>query len=159
VSNVSKHRAPQILVVSGPNLDRLGTREPSIYGTATLADIHRALEAEARARGADVTCLQSNHEGELVTRIGRAGDDGFDGILLNAGAYTHTSIAILDAIRASGLPTVEVHLSNPEAREPFRRRSRVAPACIGKVAGFGASSYVLALTGLLAHLERMAIPS
>ncbi len=146
----------RILVVSGPNLDRLGTREPAIYGPATLADIHRTLKEEAWARGVEAVCVQSNHEGEIVTIISRAGDDGFNGILLNAGAYTHTSIAILDAIRASGVPTVEVHLSNPEARERFRRRSRIASACIGKVAGFGASSYVLAFAGLLSHLERMA---
>jgi 3-dehydroquinate dehydratase-2 len=139
-------------VLSGPNLDRLGTREPEIYGTDTLDDVHRMLEAAAKARGAEVACAQSNHEGELVTRIGRAKDDGFDGILLNAGAYTHTSIAIFDAIKASGLPTVEVHLSNPEAREPFRRRSRIAPACVARVAGFGARSYSLALEGLLDKL-------
>lgn len=145
----------RVLVVSGPNLDRLGTREPAIYGTATLADVHRAVEDEARTRGAGVVCVQSNHEGELVTILGRARDDGFDGVVLNAGAYTHTSIAILDAIKASGVPTVEVHLSNPEAREVFRRRSRIAPACVGKVAGFGAASYVLGLVGLLTHLEHL----
>lgn len=147
---------PCVSVLSGPNLDRLGTREPAIYGTATLADVHRAVEAAARARGATVVCAQSNHEGELVTAVSRAADLGFHGIVLNAGAYTHTSIALLDAIRASGLPTVEVHLSNPDAREPFRRRSRIAPACMGRVAGFGASSYVLGLLGLLTHLEGTA---
>ena len=150
-----ERRLLRVLVVSGPNLDRLGTREPAIYGTATLADVHRAVEDEARVRGADVVCVQSNHEGELVTILGRARDDGFDGVVLNAGAYTHTSIAILDAIKASGVPTVEVHLSNPEAREVFRRRSRIAPACVGKVAGFGAASYVLGLVGLLTHLEHL----
>jgi 3-dehydroquinate dehydratase-2 len=149
-------RGARVLVVSGPNLDRLGTREPAIYGTATLADVHRAVEDEARARGASVVCAQSNHEGEIVTLVGRARDDGFDGVVLNAGAYTHTSIAILDAIKASGVPTVEVHLSNPEARELFRRRSRIAAACVGKVAGFGAASYVLGLIGLLDHLDRVA---
>jgi 3-dehydroquinate dehydratase-2 len=150
-----ERRRLRVLVVSGPNLDRLGTREPAIYGTATLADVHRAVEDEARTRGADVVCVQSNHEGELVTILGRARDDGFDGVVLNAGAYTHTSIAILDAIKASGVPTVEVHLSNPEAREVFRRRSRIAPACVGKVAGFGAASYVLGLVGLITHLEHL----
>jgi 3-dehydroquinate dehydratase-2 len=143
----------RVLVVSGPNLDRLGTREPHIYGTTTLADVHRAVEDAARAEGATVECRQSNHEGDLVTWIGRAGDDGFAGVVLNAGAYTHTSIAILDAIKASALPTVEVHLSNPDAREPFRRRSRIAPACLARVAGFGALSYVLGLRGLVAHLR------
>ncbi len=114
------------------------------------------MEEAARARGASATCMQSNHEGELVTAVSRAADLGFHGIVLNAGAYTHTSIALLDAIRASGVPTVEVHLSNPEAREPFRRRSRIAPACVGKVAGFGMTSYVLGLVGLLAHLAPLA---
>jgi 3-dehydroquinate dehydratase II len=152
----SGERGKRILVVSGPNLDRLGTREPAIYGTATLADVHRAVEDEALARGASVVCAQSNHEGEIVTLVGRAQEDGFDGVVLNAGAYTHTSIAILDAIKASGVPTVEVHLSNPEAREVFRRRSRIAAACVGKVAGFGAASYVLGLIGLLAHLDKVA---
>jgi 3-dehydroquinate dehydratase-2 len=144
----------RILVLSGPNLDRLGTREPEIYGKDTLADIHRTVTELAKVLGAEASCAQSNHEGELVTRIGRAKDDGFDGILLNAGAYTHTSIAIFDAILASGLPTIEVHLSNPEAREVFRRRSRIAPACVAKVAGFGARSYTLALQGLVERLGR-----
>jgi 3-dehydroquinate dehydratase-2 len=145
-------QGPRVAVISGPNLDRLGSREPSIYGTATLDEIHRAVERAAAAYGATVVCSQSNLEGDLVTAIGRARDDGFDGIVLNAGAYTHTSIAILDAIRAGGVPVVEVHLSNPDAREPFRRRSRIAPACVGRVAGFAASSYVLGLLGLLSHL-------
>lgn len=145
--------ARRVLVVSGPNLDRLGTREPAIYGTRTLADVHDAVAASARALGVDVDCRQSNHEGELVTWIGRAADDGFVGIVLNAAAYTHTSIALFDAIKASGVPTVEVHLSNPDAREPFRRRSRIAPACVGRVAGFAVSSYVLGLQGLVSWLD------
>ncbi len=148
---------PRVLVLSGPNLDRLGTREPELYGTATLAAIHAEVATAAAAEGATVECRQSNHEGELVTAIARAGDEGFDGIVLNAGAYTHTSIAILDAIRASGLPAVEVHLSNPEAREPFRRRSRIAAACVGKVSGFGARSYVLGLYGLLSVLAHKRV--
>jgi 3-dehydroquinate dehydratase-2 len=144
----------RVAVISGPNLDRLGTREPAIYGTATLAEIHRLVEGAARAEGAEAVCRQSNSEGELVGWIGAAQDDGFAGVVLNAGAYTHTSIAILDAIRASGVPVVEVHLSNPDAREAFRRRSRIAPVCVGRVAGFGADSYVLGLQGLLKHLKR-----
>lgn len=143
---------PRILVVSGPNLDRLGTREPEIYGTATLPDIHASLVSLAAELGADVACKQSNHEGDLVTWVGRAKDEGFDGVILNAGGLTHTSVSLLDAIRASGLPVVEAHLSNPEAREPFRRVSRVAPGCVAKIAGFGASSYTLAFRGLLEHL-------
>jgi 3-dehydroquinate dehydratase-2 len=142
----------RIAVISGPNLDRLGTREPAIYGTTTLAEIHALCEQEASARRASVVGRQSNHEGDLVTWIGRAADDGFAGIVLNAGAYTHTSIAILDAIKASGVPVVEVHLSNPDAREAFRRRSRIAPACVARVAGFGPASYVLGLRGLLDRL-------
>jgi 3-dehydroquinate dehydratase-2 len=143
----------RVLVVSGPNLDRLGKREPHVYGTATLADVHRAVEEAARAEGVSVSFLQSNHEGELVTALGRAQEDGFDGVVLNAGAYTHTSIALLDAIRAGGVPVVEVHLSNTAAREPFRHRSRIAPACLGVVAGFGPRSYVLGLLGLIEHLR------
>lgn len=154
----SKRAAPErptrVLVLSGPNLDRLGAREPEIYGTATLADVHGAVEAAARAAGAEAVCRQSNHEGELVTWIGRAGDEGFEGVVLNAGAYTHTSIALLDALKASGVPAVEVHLSNPEARERFRHRSRIAAACVGRVSGFGPRSYVLGLMGLVEHIRR-----
>ena len=145
---------PRVLVASGPNLDRLGRREPGIYGTETLPEIHARVEEAARREGAEVAFLQSNHEGELVTALGSAAERGFDGVLLNAGAYTHTSIALLDAIRAGGVPVVEVHLSNPDAREPFRRRSRIAPACLARVAGFGGSSYVVALLGLLGHLAK-----
>jgi 3-dehydroquinate dehydratase-2 len=144
--------SPRVRVVSGPNLDLLGAREPELYGTATLADIHRALEAAAQARGAAVECLQSNHEGDLVTWVGRAGREGFDAVLLNAGGLTHTSVALLDAVRASGVPVLEVHLSNPEAREPYRRRSRIAAACLGKVTGLGPASYVL---GLIALIDRL----
>ena len=149
---MSDGAATKILVVSGPNLDRLGKREPAIYGTTTLAEIHHALDEAARSRGAGVECRQSNHEGDLVGWLNRAGEDGFAGVLLNPGAYTHTSIALFDAIKCGAVPTVEVHLSNPDAREPFRRRSRVAPACLARVAGFGARSYLIALHGLLDHL-------
>ena len=138
----------RVLVLSGPNLQMLGTREPAIYGRTTLAEIHAALAELAAARGAAVDCRQSNHEGELLDWIG-ASRGVFDGMLLNAGALTHTSYALRDAIQSVGLPCVEVHLSNPEAREPFRRRSRIAAACVAKVAGFGARSYALALEGLL----------
>ena len=149
----------KISVISGPNLDRLGSREPAIYGTATLDDVHRAVSEAAERVGASVECMQSNHEGELCSAIGRARDDGFDGLVLNAGAYTHTSIALYDAIRAGGVPTVEVHLSNPDAREAFRRRSRIAPACVGRVAGFGPQSYVLGLLGLIHHIRGRGAPS
>lgn len=149
--------ALRVRVVSGPNLDLLGTREPDVYGHATLADIHRALETTAAAHDTSVECLQSNHEGDLVSWVGRAAREGFDGVLLNAGGLTHTSVALLDAVRASGLPVVEVHLSNPEAREPYRRRSRIAAACAGKVAGFGSASYLLALLALVDRLRGGAV--
>jgi 3-dehydroquinate dehydratase-2 len=145
---------PRILVLSGPNLDRLGKREPEIYGRTTLAEIYSALEERARERGVSVDCRQSNHEGILVDWIGQAEDDGFSGILLNPGAYTHTSYALHDAIKGAGVPVVELHLSNPDAREAFRRHSCVAPACLGRIAGFGAGSYALALEALSAHLAR-----
>jgi 3-dehydroquinate dehydratase II len=146
----------RVLVLSGPNLDRLGRREPSIYGTATLPDIHRRLEVQAKDLGVVVDCRQSNHEGDLIDWIGHAADGAADAILINPGALTHTSYALYDALRAAMLPTIEVHLSNPDAREEFRRRSRVAPACLGRVAGFGAGSYLLALVGLVEHLRTAA---
>jgi 3-dehydroquinate dehydratase-2 len=146
----------RILVLSGPNLHRLGKRQPEVYGHQTLEQIHQRIAAEAESLGAKVECRQSNHEGELVDWIGSAQDQGFAGIVINPGAYTHTSYALYDALLAAGVPAVEVHLSNPEAREPFRRRSRTAPACIGKVAGFGDGSYLLGLRGLLSKLGSQA---
>jgi 3-dehydroquinate dehydratase II len=141
-----------VLVISGPNLGRLGKRQPAVYGTVSLDEIHRELERRAGGSGAAVDCRQSNHEGDLIDWIGEAADAGYAGIVVNPGALTHTSYALYDALLGAELPAVEVHLSNPDAREPFRRRSRIAPACIGRVAGFGADSYFLALSGLLAHL-------
>jgi 3-dehydroquinate dehydratase II len=146
----------RVMVISGPNLDRLGRREPSIYGTATLDDIHRRLENVAQENGAVVDCRQSNHEGDLLDWIGQSADGAADGILINPGALTHTSYALYDAVRSALIPTIEVHLSNPYAREEFRRKSLIAPACLGKVAGFGAMSYQLALIGLLDHLRTVA---
>lgn len=148
-----KANKKKILVLSGPNLDRLGTREPHIYGHTTLAQIHDGLGEIAQAHGASVECRQSNHEGDLVGWIGSAGDDGFAGILINAGSYTHTSYAIHDAIKGSPLDVVEVHISNPEAREAFRHVSVIAAACIAKVAGFGPDSYRTALEALLRRLN------
>lgn len=148
--------ALRVMVISGPNLDRLGRREPSIYGTATLDDIHRRLENVAQENGAVVDCRQSNHEGDLLDWIGQSADGAADGILINPGALTHTSYALYDAVRSALIPTIEVHLSNPFAREEFRRKSLIAPACLGKVAGFGAMSYQLALLGLLDHLRTVA---
>jgi 3-dehydroquinate dehydratase-2 len=142
----------KILVLSGPNLDRLGTREPHIYGHTTLPQIHDGLVARGKELGAGVECRQSNHEGDLVGWIGSANDDGFAGILINAGSYTHTSYAVHDAIKGSPLPVVEVHVSNPEAREAFRHVSVIAAACVAKVAGFGPDSYRTALEALLRRL-------
>ena len=141
--------AVQILVLSGPNLDRLGRREPEIYGRTTLAEIHAALAERAAQHGARVDCRQTNHEGLLVDWIGVAKDEGFAGILINAGAFTHTSYALHDAIKGCELPTIELHISNPDAREPFRHVSCIAAACKARVAGFGPASYGLALDGLL----------
>lgn len=141
---MAKSKAKRVLVVHGPNLDRLGKREPSIYGGETLADIDKRLSALGGELGLAVETYQSNIEGELVGRLNSAGDR-YDFIVINPGAYTHYSHAIYDAIRASGLPAIEVHLSNPAAREEFRRVSVVAPACVGTIAGFGAESYLAAL--------------
>lgn len=145
--------ALRVLVLSGPNLDRLGKREPDIYGKATLAEIHDQIAAAAAQRKVVVDCRQSNHEGALIDWIGTAADDGFSGILINPGALTHSSYALYDALKGSNLPVIEVHLSNPDAREEFRKTSLVAPACVGRVAGFGGASYTLALSGLLDRLQ------
>lgn len=145
--------APRVLCISGPNLQLLGTREPSIYGHETLGDIHERLLVRAGELGARVEARQTNHEGTIVDWIGEA-IGAFDGLLINPAAYTHTSVAIYDAVKAVGLPCVEVHLSNPDAREPFRKHSYLAAACLGRVAGFGGTSYVIALEGLVAHLTR-----
>jgi 3-dehydroquinate dehydratase-2 len=136
-----------IAVINGPNLNLLGTREPETYGRTTLADIEATLAERAEAWGAQCTFFQSNSEGALVTAVQQAG--GADGIILNAGAYTHYSIALRDAIAAVAAPVAEVHLSNTAAREEFRHRSVIAPVCRGSVAGFGAGSYVMALYGLV----------
>ena len=139
----------RLLVLSGPNLDRLGKREPEIYGSKTLDQIYGEIQEHARESGAEAECRQSNHEGQLIDWIGAASDDGFDAIVINPGAFTHYSYALYDALRGSGLPAVEVHLSNPDAREEFRRVSVVAPACVGRIAGFGARSYLLAVDAVL----------
>jgi len=135
----------RVLVLNGPNLNLLGTREPAIYGSATLDDIGTALAAQALDLGLEVECRQSNHEGVLVDWLHEAQASGAHAVLLNAGAYTHTSVALLDAIRAISVPVIEVHLSNPHAREAFRHTSWLAPVVRGTIAGFGPDSYRLAL--------------
>ena len=141
-----------IYVLNGPNLNLLGVREPGVYGQATLAEIDRALDERARARGASVECHQTNIEGELVDRIQSARGKA-QAIIINPAAYTHTSVAIADALRAVALPAVEVHLSNVHAREPYRQQSFVAPVCVGTIGGFGARGYTLALDAVLDLLE------
>lgn len=144
---------PRVLVLHGPNLNLLGLREPSVYGTASLADVEREVRAAAKELGATVEFRQSNHEGELVTWI-QGSVDTFDGVVINPAAYTHTSVAVRDAIAGAGTPCVEVHLSNVHARETFRRDSLTAPVCIGTIAGFGAHSYVLGLRALMDYLSK-----
>ncbi len=142
----------RVLVLHGPNLNLLGTRDPAIYGTTTLAEIDAELHRRAAARGAIVECAQSNHEGELVTLIQQA-RGRFDAILMNPAAYTHTSIALRDALEAVALPAVEVHLSNLHARESFRHVSLTAARCVGQISGFGAQSYFLGLDAALQTVE------
>lgn len=134
-----------VLFLNGPNLNLLGTREPEIYGRLTLADIEAAVRAEAQRLGVKVDFRQSNVEGELVTWIQEA-KGVFDVIVINAAAYTHTSVAIRDALSATGIPAIEIHLSNVHAREEFRQHSLIAPVCKGVIAGFGANSYILGLS-------------
>jgi 3-dehydroquinate dehydratase-2 len=134
----------KILVLNGPNLNLLGQREPEIYGRLSLSEIDERLKALGSGMGMEVECLQSNHEGELVNAIQNAGANGV-GVILNAGAYTHTSVALRDAVEGSKAIVVEVHISNPHAREDFRHVSLLSGVCAGLVAGFGWESYVLAL--------------
>ncbi|MGA9382079.1 MAG: type II 3-dehydroquinate dehydratase [Phormidium sp.] len=143
-----------ILVLHGPNLNLLGKREPGVYGTVTLDEINQLLEREAEALQVTVSPFQSNHEGALVDAI-HAAMGQHQGLLINAGAYTHTSVAIRDAIAAVAIPTVEVHLSNIYKREEFRHHSYIAPVAIGQISGFGAQSYWLGLIALVNHLKRL----
>lgn len=133
----------RVLVLHGPNLNLLGTREPEVYGTETLADVDRLVAERAAALGATVRCLQSNHEGVLIDALHAAGAGDADAVVLNAGGFTHTSVALRDAVGALQIPVVEVHLSNTAAREAFRHRSLLAPVAIGTIQGFGTTSYVL----------------
>ncbi|WP_299041894.1 type II 3-dehydroquinate dehydratase [uncultured Tateyamaria sp.] len=140
-----------VLVLNGPNLNLLGTRQPEIYGATTLPQVEQLCRDHGATGGYDVTCAQSNHEGALVDAI-HAAKGTHDGIVLNAGAYTHSSIALHDAILGTALPVVELHLSNIHAREAFRHHSYIAPVAVGMICGFGVAGYTLALDALIGHL-------
>ncbi len=144
----------RVLVLNGPNLNLLGTREPAIYGSQTLADVERLAREEGKRHGLEVDCRQSNHEGQLVDWIHEAGREHaagrLVGVVLNAGGYTHTSIALADAIKGAGVPVIELHISNVHAREPFRHHSYLSPVAKAVMAGFGVQGYALAIAGLAA---------
>lgn len=139
----------KVLVIHGPNLNLLGQRETDVYGTTTLEAINALLVKKARDHGIEIEAVQSNHEGELVDAIGKSKVKGFSAILINPAAYTHTSIALRDAIAAVKIPTVEVHLSNIYAREDFRKESMISAVCNGQITGFGVDSYLLGLQALV----------
>ena len=143
---------PKVLVINGPNLNLLGSREPHIYGSTTLADVENGLRAQGEALGVEVLCFQSNHEGAIVDRIQAARSEGVGWILINAGAYTHTSVAIRDALAGVAIPFVEVHISNVHKREAFRHHSYLSDIAEAVMAGFGTQGYVLALQYIAARL-------
>ena len=141
----------KILVLNGPNMNMLGIRQPEIYGKATYADLMEMIEQEAEKLGVDISFFQSNHEGALVDAIQQAYFDKVDGIIINPAAYTHTSVALLDAVKAVGIPTVEVHVSDPDGREEFRRVSYIRAACAATIKGKGLPGYLEALRYLVQH--------
>jgi len=145
----------KILIVNGPNLNLLGTREPDIYGAETLADIQKMIDEYVSEKGIATTHFQSGIEGEIVNVVGRAKDD-YNGIVINPAAFTHSSVALRDAISACGLPVVEVHISNTHKREGFRHISLTAPVCIGQIMGFGSYGYILAIDALANSIEHRA---
>ena len=140
--------ANTIYIVNGPNLNLLGTREPEIYGTTTLADIEAACAGRCKSHGVDLDFYQSNIEGDLVERVQKAGRDG-RALILNAAAYTHTSVALYDVLKTLDIPVVEVHISQPAAREAFRQKSFIAPVATGSISGFGTDSYLLAIEAVI----------
>lgn len=148
---MAQSKQQQLLLINGPNLNLLGTREPDIYGATTLAEIEARLQARAQVAGAVLTVFQSNSEAELVERVQQAGRDGIAFILINPAAYTHTSVALRDALAAVAIPFVEIHLSNVFAREPFRRESYFSDIAVGVISGLGAAGYELALDYALRH--------
>jgi 3-dehydroquinate dehydratase-2 len=145
--------APKLLVLHGPNLNLLGTREPKHYGQTTLADINVALARRAEAAGVELETFQSNHEGALIERVHAAREQGVRYIIINPAAYTHTSVALRDAVAAAGIPFIEVHLSNVHAREPFRHNSYFSDLAVGVITGLGSEGYLLALEYLLSKLN------
>lgn len=144
----------RVLILNGPNLNRLGKREPDAYGTFTLEQLVDELEGFAYANSIELTCSQSNHEGEIIDWLQQAERQSFDGVVLNAGAFTHTSIAIRDAIASIGVPVIEVHISNVYKREDFRHHSYIAPVAEGQITGFGKDVYFLGLHALLLRNQR-----
>ncbi len=151
--------AKSILVLNGPNLNLLGVREPGVYGTKTLGDIERELAAQAAAKGIELKCFQSNHEGALIDRLHAAAGEGVDFIIINAGGLTHTSVALRDALSSVALPFIEVHISNVHRRESFRHVSLLADAAVGSIVGLGSAGYGLALDFAAGFSGQRARPS
>ena len=150
--------ASNLLLLNGPNLNLLGTREPETYGASTLADVEQVAQAQAKTAGAQLACFQSNHEGALIDRIHAARTEGVDFIVINPGGYTHTSVALRDALAGVAIPFIEVHLSNVHKREPFRHHSYFSDVAVGVICGLGATGYRLALESAMEHLAARVQP-